>query len=177
MTRALGWGAIVVAIGVAFGAAFGAAAHAADDDAIDERPFWARVQHPHRERYQALITQGGSLASSGRRDEAIAVYAQAVALEPDELEARFYLGVTLGNAGQWERCAETLVRLRDVNPEYDSPTEGTDSVGLELSKCELMAGRWEDAIASARRARRPWPSTSPARCPVPRPSSRWWERA
>lgn len=151
MTRRAGWFAVVALVLVA-GRATAAGPDDEDDDAPDERPFWARVQHPHHERYQALITQGGSLASRGDRAAAIEVYAKAVALEPDELEARFYLGVTMGEAGQWERCADTLVVVRDRDPEYDSPTEGIDSVGLELATCELMAGRWEDAIASARRA-------------------------
>lgn len=77
-----------------------------------------------------LLSQGDALAESGRLDEAIGAYEQALALDPELAEAHYHLGSVLSETG---RIAEGFAHL--------------------MRRAELVGGADESATASIHKAK------------------------
>jgi tetratricopeptide (TPR) repeat protein len=63
---------------------------------------------------KALTMVGYSERKAGRLKEGIATYQRALALEPDNLDAREYLGESYAEAGDLEKAGAELARIKAI---------------------------------------------------------------
>lgn len=77
------------------------------------------------------LQRGNELYRNGKLGEAILAYRQAVALQPEFPNARFNLGVALGDAGQCQEAASWLKQVVEAEPEK---AEAHNSLGSVLSR-------------------------------------------
>ncbi len=87
---------------------------------------------------------GDALARSGDRDLAIEEFEQALALDPEYVEARVNLGATLAEAGRFEDALGHLEAAVRTAPEFG---------GARLNLAALLAGlgQWQEALGHYRR--------------------------
>ena len=63
-------------------------------------------------------SRGHALQGAGRLREALAAYRQALALNPSDVEARYKLGVVLGELGQPDRAMACYERVLALQPDH-----------------------------------------------------------
>jgi polyferredoxin/tetratricopeptide (TPR) repeat protein len=91
------------------------------------------------------FTLAGTLAESGKLEEAVSEYRAAVALAPDSVPLRYNLGGVLRRLGRNDAAIEQLEAARELTPDdFD--------VHVELGLAYMAAGANEKAIAALRRA-------------------------
>ncbi len=66
---------------------------------------------------EAHTARGCVLFVSGRHDEGVAEFEQAIALDPNLFEAQFYYGGACFTAGKFERAASLFERAADIKPD------------------------------------------------------------
>jgi uncharacterized protein (TIGR03032 family) len=90
--------------------------------------------------------RGNELYKQGKLDEAIASYRQCVALDPEFPNARYHLGVALGDAQHYEEASACLKQVIQTEPEK---AEAYNSLGY-VSSCqrqlEKAIGYYERAL-------------------------------
>jgi len=77
------------------------------------------------------LQRGNELYRQGKLGEAIVAYRQSVALQPEFPNARFNLGVALGDAGRYAEAATWLKEVVEAEPEK---AEAHNSLGCVLSR-------------------------------------------
>lgn len=91
-----------------------------------------------RERARAPYNRGLELAEKGAYVDAVHEFNDAIAIDPEFVDALYNLGVTLQKMKSYEKAAENLekaVRSRPRNPTYR----------FALGNCLFHLGRYEDA--------------------------------
>jgi uncharacterized protein (TIGR03032 family) len=91
------------------------------------------------------LQRGRELYRQGQLAEAIAAFRQCLALAPDDHEARYCLGVALGDAEQYDDAMAHLVAVVQAEPER---AEAYNSLGYVCSR----RGQPQQAIAACERA-------------------------
>jgi adenylate cyclase len=92
--------------------------------------------------------QLGNLAQlQGDHDRAIALREVALKIAPNDFQVNWGLGAVLYRAGEPERAVEILKYAEKLNPRHPA------SLLLTLSRAQLVAGHYEDAIETAKRVR------------------------
>jgi tetratricopeptide (TPR) repeat protein len=86
---------------------------------------------------------GNSLQESGRFDDAVAAYKQAVELKPDFSWSHHSLGDVLLKLERWEDAVAAYRKAIELNPDF---SWSYHNLGDALLKLE----RWEDAVAAYR---------------------------
>ena len=82
----------------------------------------------------------------GNHDRAIKLREKAVKIAPNDFQPKWGLGSVLFRAGQAERAVEVLKHAERLSPRHPVSFTWT------LSQAELLAGHYDDAIKTARRA-------------------------
>lgn len=82
----------------------------------------------------------------GDHDRAITLREKAVEIAPNDFQANWGLGSVLYRAGQTERAVEVLKHAERLSPRHPA------SLSWALAEAQLLAGHYEDAIKTARRA-------------------------
>ncbi len=82
---------------------------------------------------------GRILGRAGRGDEALAHFQQSVALNSDQPEARFNLGISLKRHDRLEEAAVQFAKAVELDPDF---TPARRQLGQMLARLE----RWEEAI-------------------------------
>jgi len=82
---------------------------------------------------------GATLANSGRSEEAITAYSEALTLRPNFVRARYNLGVSCINIGCYEEAASHLLRALEMHKidEVEGRQKARDILGGEASDAEL----------------------------------------
>jgi tetratricopeptide (TPR) repeat protein len=110
---------------------------------------------------EVLGNLGNALMRVRRYDEAIAAYRRSAELRPTDWRAWMRLGASLEQAGRIDEAEPFLVRALELDAKstLDSAsdlvrkTDGRDLVALDLlAAAQAAVGRFEDAVATARRA-------------------------
>ena len=89
--------------------------------------------------------RGNELYSQGKIEDAVTAYRQCVALQPEFPNARFNLGVALGDAGLYAEAAEVLQQVVDAEPER---AQAHNSLGFAFARRREI----KKAIAAYERA-------------------------
>lgn len=89
-------------------------------------------------------TLGAILGSRGDMDGAAEEFAKAVSVTPNDVTARYNLGLALLELGRPANAIEHLTVATDIHPGYHEAL-------LELARARLELGQLDDAEASARR--------------------------
>ena len=95
--------------------------------------------------YEAYLIKALDMANSGKADDAVAIYHQAIAIDPQRSEAYDELGILyreLGNLSQAIHCFEKVTRLKP----HDALA--FNNLGTIYYKAEL----WSEAIHFLRQA-------------------------
>jgi uncharacterized protein (TIGR03032 family) len=90
--------------------------------------------------------RGNELYKQGKLDEAIAAFQQCVALQPEFPNARYHLGVALGDAERYEEASAYLEQVVQTEPEK---AEAFNSLGYITSRQRQLhkaISHWERAI-------------------------------
>jgi TolB-like protein/DNA-binding SARP family transcriptional activator len=82
----------------------------------------------------------------GDHDRAITLREKAVEIAPNDYQANWGLGTVLYRAGQTDRAVEVLKHAERLSPRHPA------SLSWALAEAQLLAGHYEDAIETARRA-------------------------
>jgi tetratricopeptide (TPR) repeat protein len=106
------------------------------------------VGAPARASEESILETSAGLLDlhAGRYVEARQRFERAVAADPDDITAQYYLGVTFGRLGAYPQAIIALERVRAARPELHQ-------VELELGIVFFRAANWDSAIASLERAR------------------------
>jgi tetratricopeptide (TPR) repeat protein len=91
--------------------------------------------------YVALSNHGQALFRQGKIDEAIAEYAQAIALDPTLDAARLGMGEALMQQGKHEKAAEEFSKVLELQPE-------NSAARLQLGVLRGRQGKYAEAIAA-----------------------------
>ncbi len=121
----------------------------------DDREGWIRKGVEYAEMAIEVEPDGtigymqlGNLAQlQGDHERAIALREKAVALAPNDFQANWGLGAVLYQADQAERAVEVLKHAMRVSPNHPA------SLLWAVAQAQLVAGHYEDAIETAKRAR------------------------
>jgi tetratricopeptide (TPR) repeat protein/ferredoxin len=106
------------------------------------------------------FTLAGTLAESGKLEEAVREYQAAVAIAPDSAPSRYNLGGVLRRLGRNDAAIEQLEAARELSPDdFD--------VHVELGLAYMAAGANEKAIAALRRAMALNPDSPESRSHLP----------
>jgi Flp pilus assembly protein TadD len=92
-----------------------------------------------------LLSTGIQFHQSGRVEEALAIYQQALAADPQNATALSLLGAACINLRRWDEAAEHLNAAVRINPNHPS---AYDNLGVLLAK----QNRLPEAVATFRRA-------------------------
>lgn len=124
-----------------------------DDVRAAEEGFWGRVAHPQRVKYRDLVQSGRQLLGSGNIVEAEKRLEEAVALEPDQPDARYYLGELYGVQNRWTECADEYAAIAAADPDWTPPDGGKGPawIAFRAGFCLSLDGRLDDAIPQFRR--------------------------
>src|SRR5207248_7138829 len=87
---------------------------------------------------------GVSLVGQGRIDEGIAVYREAIAIEPYHWKSHFNLGIALEKKGEIDAAVEEFSKTAELNPRYAPALR-------ELANCFIKTRRYPQAEAPLRR--------------------------
>jgi len=89
---------------------------------------------------------GTVLEKTGRTQEAIAQYEQAVRLEPGYAEAQYNLGTLLGEAGRLTEAVEHLEQAVRIKPDYVEAEHNLAKALMILGKTREAAAHYEEAL-------------------------------
>ena len=78
---------------------------------VDALPLFDRILEKKPDHYAALNGKGVALDLSGRHEEAQSFYHQAINLQPERIEAKVNLGLSLISTGELESAIEQLIGL------------------------------------------------------------------
>ncbi len=92
------------------------------------------------------ISLAGHLRDSGRPEDAVGLYEEAIALRPDRTMTHFNMGRSLGELGRFEEAAQHFRLVAEQMPDYATAFK---NLGLTLSHL----GRPDEAAAAYQRAR------------------------
>jgi protein O-mannosyl-transferase len=114
-----------------------------------------------REPYNYLLLAQLSLAlwNSGQRDQALATLRRAIQLDPDRLEARFYLAISMAATDQYDTATDQLLAALRSDPH--SPDAYL--AHYELGGIYQIKQRWQDAEREYQLALSENPGYTPAR--------------
>jgi hypothetical protein len=70
------------------------------------------------ERSEVLTARGQVAYAQRRYEEARALFAEAVAADPADADARYALGLALGKLGRWEQAATAFDQTLTISPSY-----------------------------------------------------------
>lgn len=82
----------------------------------------------------------------GKHTQALALREKAVNIAPNDFQANWGLGSVLAFAGQPDRAVQVLKRARRLSPRHPA------ALLWELARAQLIAGRYEAAVETGRRA-------------------------
>jgi uncharacterized protein (TIGR03032 family) len=93
----------------------------------------AEVVQPQPENIESekIFVQGNKLYHQGKIAESIDYYRQCLKLKPDFLQARYHLGVALGDTQQYSEAIEVLKQVIEIDPNH---TEAHNSLGYVYSQ-------------------------------------------
>jgi tetratricopeptide (TPR) repeat protein len=111
----------------------------------DSAALWEHALSVTSGNYLAHYNLGVILSRQGKREEAIAHYAEAVRIKPDYLHAHNNLGIALGAAGQLEAAVEHFAQSLRIS--RDDP-KALNNLGLVLVRLD----RYPEAISALKRA-------------------------
>jgi tetratricopeptide (TPR) repeat protein len=77
---------------------------------------------------QSAYERGNALARSGRRDEAVAAYREAIRLDPAFAEAWHNLGAALGELGRLAEAEAALEQALRLRPDYPTARDNLEAV-------------------------------------------------
>jgi len=103
----------------------------------------------------AATAQGLSLYYQGRYEAALVPFRQAVAADPQDAAASYYLGITYGRLGRYAEAADALESSIEIEPDRSG-------AALELGYALLQAERYGKAISWLREAAKEPPSAAKA---------------
>jgi Flp pilus assembly protein TadD len=95
---------------------------------------------------EAYSNLGTALYQTGKREEAVEHYQQALRLNPDNAEAHSYLGFALAQAGKIEEAIAQYEQALRVKPDY---AEAHYNLGVALAQSSRMPeaiAQWEQAV-------------------------------
>lgn len=148
-------------------------------DSERAQQLWRQAEGLSPQSGPLLALRGWTLASMRRFDEAIAAYEQAVARDPDLIEARRDLAVLLGGAGRLQEALRQLDEIIDRQPTNSdahcrrvtmlaelgqheaartaavaaiSQCRGSVDVLVARGAAERLAGEYDSAMATAAKA-------------------------
>ena len=90
--------------------------------------------------------RGNELYKQGKLDEAIAAFWQCVALDPAFPNARFHLGVALGDAERYEEAGACLEQVVQAEPEKAEAFNSLGYVSSRQRQVQKAIEHWERAI-------------------------------
>eukprot|EP01133_Synstelium_polycarpum_P006382 gene6382-7394_t len=73
--------------------------------------------HQNHEWAHAAVTKGIGYAKSGQFEKAIAIYLDALSVDPDHKDAYVALGAAYANTSQFEKALENFQAARDLDPD------------------------------------------------------------
>jgi tetratricopeptide (TPR) repeat protein len=78
------------------------------------------------ERSEVLVARGQVAYAQGHYEEARALFAEAVAADPADADARYALGLALGKLGRWADAATAFDQTLTTSPSYGRAREARD---------------------------------------------------
>jgi tetratricopeptide (TPR) repeat protein len=111
-----------------------------------------------------LVKRGQKLASAGKPDEALALYQQALALDPDLYDAQLFMGVALDLQGKYTEARQHLskaielaseqqtvqsLRVMAVSYAFERNTDKASEYERRAFDLQTTWKRYEDAAATA----------------------------
>ncbi len=102
---------------------------------------------------EAHVNLGGLLWGSGRRDEAIKHYAEALRLKPDQPVAHYNMGTVLVAQGKFAEAEEQFSEALRLRPNYPEAL-------TELGRLLVGQGKLEEGLARLREAARLGPTNA-----------------
>ncbi|MBI1206320.1 MAG: tetratricopeptide repeat protein [Azospirillum sp.] len=112
---------------------------------IDAEAGYRKIVRIDKRHFDALHLLGVVCFQRGRLDEALALIARALTLQPDSPEALNNFGLALNAQGSFDDAAANFRRALALRPDYG---DALNNLGLALA----ALGRFEDAIAAYDRA-------------------------
>src|SRR5262245_12588861 len=90
--------------------------------------------------------RGNEFYKQGKLEEAIAAYRQCVALQPEFPNARFHLGVALGDAEHYEEAATYLEQVVQTEPEKAEAFNSLGYISSRGRELHKAISHWQRAI-------------------------------
>jgi tetratricopeptide (TPR) repeat protein len=90
--------------------------------------------------------RGNEFYKQGKLDEAIAAFRQCVALQPEFPNARYHLGVALGDAGRYEEAGAYLEQVVQAEPEKAEAHNSLGYVSSRQRQLHKAISHWQRAI-------------------------------
>jgi tetratricopeptide (TPR) repeat protein len=87
-----------------------------------------------------------SLASLGRRQDAIKHFEEAIRLRPAYAEAQNYLGVLLGMEGRLEDALAHLTEAVRLSPDYAAAQNNLGNVNARMGRMDRAIEHWREAL-------------------------------
>jgi tetratricopeptide (TPR) repeat protein len=118
-----------------------------EEPAGDHGFSWSKAAHPSRTRYAELLARATELSQAGALAPAVTLLQQAVAVDPQEPYGYFRLGVALRELRRFGECADALVQVTRLRPDYLPPdAPGVRSVERAAGDCLQQSARFQEAI-------------------------------
>ncbi len=95
-----------------------------------------------------LVSKGNQSFSARRYDEAITWYKQAIALDPDSVDANYNLGVVYGNKGMYEESIAAYNRVIAINPRHAQAHNNLGSAYEKKGMADKAHFEYEKAAAA-----------------------------
>jgi hypothetical protein len=96
-------------------------------DLVKAKPFFARALHDHPNVPWVHFNAANFLMHAGRTDEAIEQYRQAIALDPDSVDAWINYGAALGKLGEDEDALAAFAKALQLKPD---DARGYKNIGI-----------------------------------------------
>lgn len=101
---------------------------------VDEK---LKIEAERVKKVRQALNEGGTLATEGKHDEAIAAYQRALAADPKEAKAERGLGITFAAKGQKDEAVKHLKRYLELAPTADD----ADEVRANIAAYEKASGQ------------------------------------
>jgi tetratricopeptide (TPR) repeat protein len=93
-----------------------------------------------------MVIKGNQSFSARRYDDAIAWYKQAIALEPDSVDANYNLGVVYGNKGMHDESIAAYKRVIAINPRHAQAHNNLGSTYEKKGMADKAHAEYEKAV-------------------------------